>query len=73
MESVANILPSFAISYNEYEVSTIDGVRVDFEESWVHVRASNTEPILRIYSEAPTQDEADELAERIIREINELL
>lgn len=73
MEGVAKLLPLFATSYSEHEVSTIDGVRVDFENSWVHVRASNTEPILRIYSEAPTQGEADELAERVMREINELL
>lgn len=73
IEAVAKLLALSAASYSEYEVSTIDGVRIDFENSWVHVRASNTEPILRIYSEAPTQDEADELAERIIREINELL
>jgi phosphomannomutase len=45
-------------------VSTIDGVKVDFDDSWVHLRASNTEPILRIYTEAPTAEAADALAER---------
>ena len=50
-------------------LSTIDGVKIDFAENWVHLRKSNTEPIIRIYTEAATQELADELAERIIGEI----
>lgn len=46
------------------EISRIDGVKIDFENSWVHIRASNTEPILRIYSEADTQTKADNIALR---------
>jgi len=53
--------------------STIDGLKIDFENEWVHLRKSNTEPIIRIYTEAPTQVEADELADRIIAEITESL
>lgn len=53
------------------EVSTIDGVKVDFESGWVHVRASNTEPILRIYAEARSEDEANALAERFKTELVE--
>jgi phosphomannomutase len=44
-------------------------VKVDFAKDWVHLRKSNTEPIIRIYTEAPTQDQADSLAVRIIDEI----
>jgi phosphomannomutase len=50
-------------------LSTIDGVKIDFAENWVHLRKSNTEPIIRIYTEASTQEKADDLAIRIIEEI----
>lgn len=55
------------------ELSTIDGVKIDFPENWVHLRKSNTEPIIRIYTEAKSQQEADNLAQRIIGEIKELV
>ena len=44
-------------------------MKIDFADSWVHLRKSNTEPIIRIYTEAPSQDQADNLAERFIAEI----
>ena len=50
-------------------LNTIDGVKIDFAENWVHLRKSNTEPIIRIYTEAQTQLLADDLAEKIINEI----
>ncbi len=50
-------------------LSTIDGVKIDFAENWVHLRKSNTEPIIRIYTEAASQQQADALALRIIEEI----
>ncbi|MES2543481.1 MAG: phosphoglucosamine mutase [Bacteroidota bacterium] len=50
-------------------LTTIDGVKIDFAENWAHLRKSNTEPIIRIYTEAKTQEEADKLALRIIDEI----
>ncbi|MBR5745255.1 MAG: phosphoglucosamine mutase, partial [Muribaculaceae bacterium] len=53
-------------------VTTIDGVKIDFEDSWVHLRKSNTEPIIRIYSEAPTMEKAQKLGERIKDIINSL-
>lgn len=49
------------------DVTTIDGVKLDFQHGWVHVRKSNTEPIIRIYSEAPTPEEAEELAYELIQ------
>lgn len=58
--------------YANQKISTVDGVKIDFPSSWVHLRMSNTEPILRIYSEAKTQEEADELANDFISEIREL-
>ena len=51
------------------EVSTIDGVKIDFADGWVHLRKSNTEPIIRIYSEAAKEERANELAQSIMREL----
>ena len=53
-------------------ISTIDGVKIDFAESWVHLRKSNTEPIIRIYTEAKSQSEADSLADQFVAEIKEI-
>lgn len=50
---------------------TTDGVKIDFEEGWVHLRASNTEPILRVYSEGKTAEEAEELAARVMEKLKE--
>ncbi|RTE51748.1 phosphoglucosamine mutase [Arenibacter aquaticus] len=66
---VDGILVAMAKKYENEEISTIDGVKIDFPENWVHLRKSNTEPIIRIYTEAKSQDEADNLADRIIGEI----
>ena len=55
------------------KITTIDGVKIDLADSWVHLRKSNTEPIIRIYTEAPTQQQADELAEKILAEIQEVV
>jgi phosphomannomutase len=67
------ILVAMTEKYKNYSstgsLSTIDGVKIDFATEWVHLRKSNTEPIIRIYTEAPTQAEADTLAIRIIDEI----
>ena len=66
---VDGILKAMAEKYKNEEISTIDGVKIDFAENWVHLRKSNTEPIIRIYTEAKSQSQADELADRIIGEI----
>jgi len=63
------ILVAMTEKYKNEEINTIDGVKIDFATEWVHLRKSNTEPIIRIYTEAPTQAEADKLAFRIIDEI----
>lgn len=66
------LLEAMHNKYQHEEVSTIDGVKIDFPENWVHLRKSNTEPIIRIYTEAKSQKEADALADRIIEEIKEV-
>ncbi|PSQ90079.1 MAG: phosphoglucosamine mutase [Bacteroidetes bacterium QS_8_64_10] len=58
-------------AYRSEELSTIDGVKIDFENSWVHMRASNTEPIIRVYAEAPTRGEARELTQRFMKELQQ--
>lgn len=63
------ILKTMEERYQNEKLTTIDGVKIDFSNSWVHLRKSNTEPIIRIYTEAPSQSEADALADKIISEI----
>ena len=55
--------------YTDNKPNTIDGVKIDFENSWVHLRKSNTEPIIRVYTEAPSQLEADDLMNRFKAEL----
>ena len=69
---VDGILKSMEAKYANEKITTIDGVKIDFPENWVHLRKSNTEPIIRIYTEAQSQEEADTLADRIISEIKEV-
>ncbi|MCE5332184.1 MAG: phosphoglucosamine mutase [Bacteroidales bacterium] len=66
---VDNILKVIKENHKQYEVNDIDGVKIDFPAGWVHLRKSNTEPIIRIYSEAGTYDEADKFAKDIIQQI----
>lgn len=70
---VDKILETMASNYKNEDVSTIDGVKIDFENEWVHLRKSNTEPIIRIYTESTTQENADNLAARIITEIQSII
>jgi phosphomannomutase len=63
------ILIAMTDKYKNEDISTIDGVKIDFAAEWVHLRKSNTEPIIRIYTEASSQEKADVLALRIIDEI----
>ena len=70
---VDNILHTMANKYKDEDVNTIDGVKIDFAEEWIHLRKSNTEPIIRIYTEAKSQQKADDLAERFIKEIKEII
>jgi phosphomannomutase len=66
------ILKTIEKQYKNEDITTIDGVKIDFAENWVHLRKSNTEPIIRIYTEAKSQREADALADRMISELKEI-
>ncbi len=66
------LLRRLAERYRQADVSTIDGVKINLEEGWVHLRTSNTEPILRVYAEAPSAAAADALARRFIEELTAL-
>ncbi|MFV8224420.1 phosphoglucosamine mutase [Christiangramia aquimixticola] len=70
---VDGILKAVQQRHDGEEITTIDGVKIDFPENWVHLRKSNTEPIIRIYTEAKSQQEADELAQKMIKEIEEIV
>ena len=69
---VDKVLLEMKERYTSENVNDIDGVKIDFAESWVHLRKSNTEPIIRIYTEAKSPTEADDLAQRFIAEISEI-
>lgn len=59
--------------YAHEEINTIDGVKIDFADKWVHLRKSNTEPIIRVYSEAHTKEEANQIADEVIQVIKEII
>lgn len=67
------ILEAISEKYNKQPINKIDGVKIEFEREWVHLRKSNTEPIIRIYSESEYETTADNLAEKIITDIKEIL
>jgi len=66
------ILSTIAEQYKYEQVNTIDGVKIDFEKGWIHLRKSNTEPIIRIYAEASSEAEAESLAQQIIQAIKKI-
>ena len=70
---VDSILVNMKQKYKNEQVNTIDGVKIDFESEWVHLRKSNTEPIIRIYTESTSEDKAKMLALKIINEIKEII
>ena len=69
--NVDKVLSDMAKKYSEQELDTTDGVKIYFDKEWVHLRKSNTEPIIRIYSESQNTTKADELAHKIINEIEQ--
>ena len=64
---VDSLLNKVKVNFNKEKITDIDGVKIDFAEGWVHLRRSNTEPIIRIYSEAQTAEKAEELAESVMK------
>lgn len=70
---VDKLLEKFAINNRNEQINTIDGVKIDYANQWVHMRKSNTEPIIRIYTESTTQEGADQLAEQILEAVKKLI
>ncbi len=64
--SLDKIFATLESKFEQYAINRVDGFKIDFDNKWVHLRSSNTEPIIRIYTEAPSQVEADQLADEII-------
>lgn len=70
---VDKVLSKVKDKYKKQPINTIDGVKIEFDKEWVHLRKSNTEPIIRIYSESQTQSTAENLAKKIISDIKEII
>ncbi len=70
---VDGILSGIQTKYKKHPINTIDGVKIEFEREWVHLRKSNTEPIIRIYAESQSQTTAQNLAEKIIHDIKDMI
>lgn len=70
--NIDTILAAVKEMYKGERVTDIDGVKIDFADKWVHLRKSNTEPIIRVYSEAATMDEADSLGKRLMQVVSEM-
>ena len=70
---VNSILELLKEKYKNEQITTIDGLKIDFEDGWVHLRKSNTEPIIRIYAESEGEDKANIFAENMINEIKNLI
>lgn len=70
---VDNVLSTMEEKYKNQPVNTIDGVKIEFDKEWVHLRKSNTEPIIRIYAESESQATAEHLANKIISDIKEIV
>ena len=66
---VESIIKNIALSYSSEKTNIVDGLKIDFDDSWVQLRKSNTEPIIRVYSEAKSQEEAEKLSKKFISEI----
>ena len=70
---IDTILVKVKEMYKDEQVNDIDGVKIDFPDKWVHLRKSNTEPIIRVYSEAATMEEADELGKKIMEVVYSMI
>jgi len=70
---VKAIIQKIAAKYKQYPQNTIDGLRIDIDEDWVHLRSSNTEPIIRIYAESSTEQTANAIAQKMQKDIMEVL
>jgi phosphomannomutase len=71
--NVGKILEDIQEKYKKEPINNIDGVKIDFEDQWVHLRRSNTEPIIRIYAEADSETKVESLTKKIIKDIKEII
>ncbi len=71
--NVKHIFEEIKKQYKNYPINTEDGLKIEFEKDWVHLRTSNTEPIIRIYSESSNRTTADNIATKIINDIKEIM
>src|SRR5205085_9483829 len=71
--NVDRVLEAIQAKYKRQPINTVDGVKIEFDKEWVHLRKSNTEPIIRIYAESQSQTTAENLAEKIISDIKDLI
>ena len=71
--NIDSILSNLKDKYSSENITTIDGLKIDFNDGWVHLRKSNTEPIIRIYSESISEKKANHLSESIINDIKQFL
>lgn len=70
---VDKLLEQLEQTYENENITTIDGLKIDFEQGWVHLRKSNTEPIIRVYSEAPDRQQAERLVEEIVDHVKKII
>lgn len=70
---INKIFESLKNEYADYQIYDIDGLKIEFDKEWVHVRTSNTEPIMRIYAESKTPESAEKLSEKIIKDIEKTI
>ena len=71
--NIDNLLSTIKKKYKEEDIIDIDGVKIELKDRWVHLRKSNTEPIIRVYTEAPSIEDATDLGEKIISEIKNIV
>ena len=71
--NMKKILTFFTSYYQNEKITTIDGIKIDFKDQWVHIRKSNTEPILRIYVESSDEEKANVLANKVIKQIQKII
>ena len=71
--NIDNIFNVLKKKYSKYDLNLIDGLKIDFDSGWVHLRRSNTEPIIRIYSESTSKEKSDRIAQEFINQIKEII
>ena len=71
--NLKDVLDKIKDKYKNQPVNTEDGVKIEFDKDWVHLRGSNTEPIIRIYAESSSETMADNIAKRIMQDIRDIM